>query len=246
MTDGSIETGNIQILGRQMPFAFPKGDLLRNLVGWILSGQEYPVLALPEFRPTVIVDIGANVGATALFFHSHYPEETIHCFEPSSLCYGCLDRNTDGFPGLHAHHLGLYDRDYETVLYEGHGQPAQNSVVISPGREEHGETIRRAAAGPALDVLELGDISILRLDTEGCEVPILESPGACIDRTGRIYVEYHNKADRRIIDAMLTDRFVLLAARADRLHVGTMVYLGRHWLERVPSLNALRIDRPDL
>lgn len=244
MTGGAIETGNIRILGREMPFVFPKGDLLRNLVGRILSGQEYPVLALPEFRPAVIVDIGANVGATALFFHSHYPEATIHCFEPSSLCHGCLARNTERFPGLHAHHLGLYDRDCETVLYEGHGQPAQNSVVISPGTEEHGETIRLAAAGPALDALGLGDISILKLDTEGCEVPILESLGARIDRTDLIYVEYHNEEDRRIIDGMLTDRFVLFAARADRLHVGTMVYLGRHWLERVPSLDALRIDRP--
>jgi FkbM family methyltransferase len=244
--NGNIETGNIRLLGREVAFTFPKGELLRTLIGRILSGQEYPILTLPEFRPAVIVDIGANVGATALFFHSHYPEAEIHCFEPSSLCHGCLARNTATFPTIHDHHLGLYDRDCETVLYEGHGQPAQNSVVSGPGTEEHGETIRLAAAGPALDALGLDEISILKLDTEGCEVPILESLGPRIDKTDLIYVEYHNEDDRRTIDTMLTDRFVLFAARADRLHVGTMVYLARHWLVRVPALDALRIDRPDL
>jgi FkbM family methyltransferase len=244
MQDGAVETGNITVLGRKLRFAFPKGDPMRNLVGRILSGQEYPVLDLPGFRPKTILDIGANVGATALFFHSHYPDAAIHCFEPSSLCHGCLAANTADFPGIHDHHLGLYDRDCETVLYEGHGQPAQNSVVLNPGTEEHGETIRLAAAGPALDALGIDEISILKLDTEGCEVPILESLVMRIDGTDLIYVEYHNEDHRRIIDGMLADRFVLFAARADRLHVGTMVYLARHWLKRAPVLDARRIDRP--
>lgn len=243
---GAMETGNIRVLGREVAFAFPRGELLRTLIGRILSGQEYPILPLPDFRPAVIVDIGANVGATALFFHSHYPDAEIHCFEPSRLCHDCLAGNTAAFPGIHAHHLGLYDRDCETVLYEGHGQPAQNSVVLSPATEEHGETIRLAAAGPALDALGIGAISILKLDTEGCEVPILESLGPRIDAMDMIYVEYHNEDDRRAIDRMLESRFVLFAARADRLHVGTMVYLARHRLERVPALDALRIDRPSL
>lgn len=116
--------------------------------------------------------------------------------------------------------------------------------MLSPGTEEHGETICLADAGATLDAFGLGDISILKLDTEGCEVLILESLGARIDRTDLIYVEYHNGDDRRIIDGMRTDRIALLAARADRLHVGTMVYLAGHWLDGVPSLDALRIDRP--
>ena len=45
---------------------------------------------LPRFRPTVIFDVGANVGQSALDFVEAFPQATIYAFEPVARTYEAL------------------------------------------------------------------------------------------------------------------------------------------------------------
>ena len=237
-------TSRITIRGKAVEFRYPESENLKTAIGNILQGREYPIMALPDYQPSVIVDVGANVGAAALFFHSAWPEATIHCYEPARDCFACLKANVKAFPTIHPHHRGLYDKDCETTLYMGFEQPAQNSVVAYAGTTDDGETIRLVGADEELRARGIKDISILKLDTEGCEVPILSDLNARLGGIDMIYLEYHSEADRREIDAMLADRFQLLWSRAERLHTGLCLYISRPMTERYPELEIARIDRP--
>jgi FkbM family methyltransferase len=237
-------TSQITVRGKAIEFRYPDSEKLKMAIGDVLGGREYPVLAFPGYQPKMVVDVGANVGAAALYFHSHWPEATIHCFEPAADCYGCLAANVKPFAQIHAHHLGLYDKSTETTLFVGYQQPAQNSVVAYAGTEEQGETIRLVAASTALAEAGIDEISILKLDTEGCEVPILTDLGPRLDGIDLIYLEYHCEEDRRAIDALLAGPFLLLSSRAERLHVGLCVYIHRRMTARYPELEIMRIERP--
>lgn len=63
----------------------------------------------------------------------------------------------------------------------------------------------------------------MKIDTEGCEVEILESLGPRLAMIDYVLVEYHNEADRRRIDQLLCD-FHVYGSRAVRPRLGTVRY----------------------
>src|SRR5262245_45720652 len=83
----------VNVHGREFDFRYPNSVYMRNVFLGILQGKEYPILPLPDYKPTTIVDVGANVGATAVFFHYAYPGARIYCYEPSAENYQCLAAN---------------------------------------------------------------------------------------------------------------------------------------------------------
>jgi hypothetical protein len=82
----------------------------------------------------------------------------------------------------------------------------------------------------------VGDISILKVDTEGSEIPILTDLGDRLDRTDFVYLEYHSDNDRRELDSLLTPHFILAAAKAHIPHRGTLTYISRRIIARWPEL----------
>jgi FkbM family methyltransferase len=168
-----IGTVNVNVQGRKLPFVFPDtGNMRRNLAD-IFSGREYPGLPMPQFKPRVIVDVGANVGASALFFHGTFRDATIYCYEPSPTNLSFLKQNVAPVERIKVFDYGLSDRDQQVQLYIGKTHYMQNSVVPNMETQERSETAELRRASTEFAHLGLTEISILKLDTEGCEVPIL-------------------------------------------------------------------------
>jgi len=211
-----------------------------------VNGWDYPLIAIPDFSPQIIVDIGANIGATALSFLKNFPAATIHCFEPARETFDYLERNTAPFPQIVRHRLGLADRAEEVRLYPGAEQCAQTSVFQTRYTRPEGEAIRLAPAAETLRHLGLTHIGILKIDTEGCEVPILRdvlqsSPGLRIDV---LYLEYHSEEDRVRIDRLLTPTYWLGHAKATKVHRGTVGYVHPRLYEGREELYSYRIVTP--
>jgi hypothetical protein len=85
-----------------------------------------------------------------------------------------------------------------------------------------------------LTELNIESISVLKVDTEGLELPILRALGNNLLKTDVIYLEYHSERDRRDLDHLLADRFVLFASQATEPDRGTVCYV------RADSLNQWR------
>ena len=230
----------LTIDGAAHDIRFPATGNMEQIVLQILSGQEYPTLRAPGWSPRTIVDIGANVGATAIFFALAFPEAQIRCFEPSVTTFRHLADNTAWLPQVRVEHLGLFDGVAELPLYGGTSQCAQASVSLSvETREDVTETIRLVPARDAIGPVE--GPAILKLDTEGCEVPVLRDLGDRLDAFDVVYVEWHSDRDRRRIDALLGERFALWKTKAGAVHRGTAAYLHQRVLEAHPRLGVLEI-----
>src|SRR4051812_29879707 len=63
----------VNLRGQEHDFRYPDNVYMRNVVLGIFQGNEYPLVRLPGYEPSTILDVGANVGATALYFHHAYP-----------------------------------------------------------------------------------------------------------------------------------------------------------------------------
>src|SRR5262249_4812674 len=83
-------------------------------------------------------------------------------------------------------------------------------------------------------------ISILKLDTEGCEVPILTDFLAVVPEIDIIYCEFHSEEDRRRIEAIVADRFILYWAKVDCPHLGICVYLAKALARKYPYIDSKR------
>lgn len=239
-----IRTATIRDGNNSYPLRLPALPSMDRMVREILSGETYPVYEQANDPSTTIVDIGANIGAASLFFLLRLPQAQLFAFEPVAESYALLRENLQPFPQARTVHVGLFSRDTVMDLYGGKLDCTQNSVSanLETGDVCGQITLRRASA--EFRRLGIERVNLMKIDTEGCEVPILEDLADWLPRIDQIYVEYHSEEDRLALDALLAAGFLLCRSRCDGPHRGTNLYVARRVIEADPRTALVRLSRP--
>ncbi len=121
------------------------------------------------------MDIGANVGATAVLFANAYPQARIIAFEPAPGTFGLLKSNLDGVSSVETHPHGLFDKDMEATLCQGRLDPVTRSLAEGWETGAGGDIISLKEAAQCFKSLSIDKLHILKIDTEGVECQILAS-----------------------------------------------------------------------
>lgn len=157
-------------------FQVPQDEL--GLARDVLQGHEYggvPSRLLRE--PPTAVDLGANAGAFAVYAKLQYHRRAVvHGFEPFPASVERLRRNLTPFPDAHVHPVALGKTEETASLYVHCDFSVCNSLVPDLVRARQGAvpvTVR--AAGRVWDELGLNEADVLKLDTGGSQVDMLES-----------------------------------------------------------------------
>jgi FkbM family methyltransferase len=138
--------------------------------------EEYDLSTLPDIDRPVIIDVGANVGAFSWFALQRWPGAKVYAYEPHPVTANLLRQNMTGLP------VQTYERavlktmpgSATVTLYEGVNASTEASTrddVRWPHLSQDLNKSYRVHAWPA-DRLEHADV--LKIDTEGSEVEILE------------------------------------------------------------------------
>lgn len=211
--------------GEAMEFESFGNCLSRVTAETILSGRTYPLI--PFVRDvSVVMDIGGNVGAAAVFFSLAYPDATIFAFEPASMAYGLLKANTDARANVHAHNFGLYSSNVEVPLYRGTYDSGMSSIAKSESTRDQSEQVTLRSVREWLEENSISTIDVLKIDSEGCEVPILEALKDLLPSVKVIYLEYHSDDDRKEFDRLLGDTHLLMYGQM-MVHLGEVTYVAR-------------------
>jgi FkbM family methyltransferase len=216
----------VQFGERRVPFQCFDTNLGRTVNAEILAGKIYrwPDGVAP---PRVVVDVGANVGAAALYFALSFPSAKIVAFEPAPECQPLLRENLQDFPNVKVEPYGLFDRNLRRRLFVGAQDAVTNSLGQSAYNTDAGPEVELKHAAEALFALKLTGMDCLKLDTEGSEVPILEALAPLVAETAVVFVEYHSEGDRRRIDLLLAGTHLLVGARVMGPHRGELTYARR-------------------
>jgi FkbM family methyltransferase len=189
-----------------------------------------------------ILDIGANVGAFALWARLRWPGSRIRSFEPNPGTFGFLQRNTAGLPDVTciaaAVYPGLRPREPFFARYDGDGEGGLAAYS--------GDTFEADLAGGSceVDVVEpgaLGPADVVKIDIEGGEAAVLA--GLDLSRTALVLAEFQNRRNRLAMQEHLAEAFEavvdqecpwdpLLDYRGYRRHLagdvyGLMIYARR-------------------
>lgn len=210
--------------GATIAFECPDTFDSRWTCGAILEGRTYPhVPFTSEVR--VILDVGANCGATSVDLARRHPDAIVHAFEPGSEARAYLERNVAALPNVVVHPFGLHSSDQEATLYLHETDLGQASTLLpAAGSARSEEVVLRSVAGWLAEA-GIDRVDIAKIDVEGVEVDVLESLAPVLPGVQVLYVEYDSRTARRRIDALLAPTHELYLAMLMALDQGECLYL---------------------
>jgi len=197
----SGKIGSIDIDG--VPFYYREGTSDPHLVYQILlKGKgEY---RMPEpFIASVILDIGANVGATARCFVRQFPEATIYCFEPVLENFLMLKKNTESYTNIRIFNFGLGSKTEEVQIFHSDNSSNFGGFSRFAAGSDTGTSskIKMVSCGDFFEQEQVETIDFIKIDTEGAEFDILTSmPLDKLHAAKWIIGELHDQNDFKLLD----------------------------------------------
>jgi FkbM family methyltransferase len=123
--------------------------------------------------PEVILDLGGNIGAAAVYFATRWPPAAIVVLEPDPDAFGRLVRNTRRFPRVTLLRLAAAARAGEATLYRTGYTLTSSLVDARPGAEAL--PVQAVTLDWLLDGPCGGRIDLLKFDIEGAELEVMRS-----------------------------------------------------------------------
>ena len=143
-----------------------------------------------QSEPPTIIDCGANVGISVLYFKKLFPNAVIHAFEPDPDVYKKLIQTIDsnGLKNIYTYQAAVWIKDEELVFeaegsWGGHIRDDQNAVGMKV------KTIK-------LDSLLDRHVDFLKIDIEGAETDvIMQSKELIAKNVSKLFFEWHSLAN---------------------------------------------------
>ena len=161
--------------------------------------DECRVPARPHRTPRLIVDAGAYVGYSTVYYAQAFPEARILAIEPEPGNFAQLQTNTRDLENVTLLQGALWYRNETLNILNP--EAASYSFRMASG-EQGG--IRAYTIPDLMALAETDYVDILKLDIEGAEREVFQHADAWIRHIGIICVEIHDRYNPGCTDAFLT------------------------------------------
>lgn len=195
----------------------------------VLAGTTYPAISYIRDVFTV-VDVGANIGAAALYLAATYPQATVFALEPAPEPFRLLVRNTRTCPRIVPLCYGIGTRSRRARLYHGIADSVEASVYRTARTVSHFDNVRIRDTRVFLRVNNISMVDVFKIDVEGAEVDVVRSLATHLTGSKVVYLEYHSEAGRRYCDSVMSRTHVLWRASTVMVHRGELCYVKRDLL----------------
>ncbi len=151
----------------------------------IFLDKEYDVNL--DFKPTYILDAGAYIGLSPLYFSRKYPEAKIVCIEPSEANYKLLMQNAQ-MPNIVCIKGAVWSKSGNLELVDA--QKHNGNEVI----ESDSGSIKSYSIEDIMEIHGMPHIDILKIDVEGAELEIFSKGFEnWLPKTRVIMIELHDR-----------------------------------------------------
>ena len=144
-----------------------------SIFGQIFIDNQYQ-LSL-KFKPTVIIDAGANIGLASIYFANFYLDAKIIAIEPEKNNYNLLKFNTLKYKNITPLNLALWNDDTEiNLINEGNGESGYVTKQLFNTSKNSFDTIKTITINSIIKEFKIEVIDILKIDIEGAEKELFE------------------------------------------------------------------------
>jgi FkbM family methyltransferase len=169
--------------GVQLHYRLDRGDLFSSREVWIDECYRLPQGSTPKY----IIDLGANIGVTSLWFAKNYAAAKIIAVEPSpdNARITRLNFETNGVPG-EVVEAAIGPEDGTILFNEG------SESNVGRVSEESGKTVRMVSMETVLGTLPTdAAVDVVKIDIEGSESRLLATNIGWLDRVRSLVMEFH-------------------------------------------------------
>jgi len=141
---------------------------------------------IPSKKSPLIIDCGANIGLSVLYFHKLVPDARIIAIEADPDIAAILEQNVKA-NGCHAEIIAkaAWTTDGEKISFGKAGADAGSLYSL-----ENTVTVETMRLKDLLDAQ--ADIELLKIDIEGAEIEVIKDCGASLAKADKIFVEFHS------------------------------------------------------
>lgn len=187
-----LKSGKVSIPGLQHPLFLRFNAADNTTFREIFFREEYAVQLPSTLQPEVIIDAGANIGFTTLFFIRKYPGVKIVSLEPDAGNFEYLKKNTAQYPSIKPIQAALWDKNgFIEIIDKGYGE---RGFMV----EERSTPSKPAVPSVTLTSLiqenKITSIDILKIDIEGSEKEVFSKDSEkWIPITKCLIIELHDR-----------------------------------------------------
>jgi len=134
-----------------------------------------------------ILDLGANIGLSVLYFKELFPEARITAYEAEPAIFAYLEQNVraQGLSGVKLVQGAVWHEDGELSF---HAEGSDGGRIASDGKPGN-------VSVPAFDIrgiLAAEAFDVLKMDIEGAEASVMEACRGLLDGFRYVFVEFHS------------------------------------------------------
>ena len=144
-----------------------------------------------QTKNPLIIDCGANIGLSVLYFKHTHPDAIIHAFEPDTKNYNYLAQNVSSYGWEKSVFIykQLVSDNAGFEFFEELGN-AGSKIVGEDQQNEFTAKIEKIRLKDFLKTLD-GKIDFLKLDIEGSEFEVLPDLKDLFPKIEKMYIEFH-------------------------------------------------------
>ena len=203
--------GFVQLMGT--PFRYLDTHSLAYTVDHIFNRGVYAFDCASE--TPYIIDAGANIGVSLLYFKRRFPGSRVICFEPDPKVFSTLELNarTYGIENCDLHCAALWSRN---TMLEFCAEGADAGSIKDVGGNGTPTFVRALDLRP---YLQGQSVDFLKMDIEGAELEVLRACQVELKNVKRIFIEYHSFKGR---NQRLAELFQILEGAGFRVHLNNV------------------------
>jgi FkbM family methyltransferase len=178
-----------------------------------------------------IIDCGANIGLSLIYFKTLYPNAEVIAFEPDKKIFKVLCYNIKAFQ---FNNVQLFDKavwsSATTLFFAADGSDGGRiSNNLDDETRQKIQTVR-------LREYLWKEVDFLKIDIEGAEVEVLKDCADLLNNVENLFVEYHSFVGKKQELDILLD---LLTQAKFRYYISHVGIVSRHPLEAIASISQI-------
>jgi FkbM family methyltransferase len=181
----------IVVPGLRHPIAVRSGTADASTLEKIFVWDEYDL----DYPPGVhtIIDAGANIGLSAVFFATRFPNARVIAVEPEAANYRLLERNAAPYPQVTPLRAALWSNDMQVSL----SNPSDRVDSYRFSASAEGASVQAFSIPSLLTRFGIAAVDVLKIDIEGAETEVFAGSPQWVDRVRMFVVELHGPEARQ-------------------------------------------------
>lgn len=174
----------------------------------------------------IIIDCGANIGLSVIYFKKLYPNAIIEAFEPDPNIFAALSENVNNYnpDKILLHKKAIWIND-DGIEFQSEGGFSGRI----PKEGDSNDLIKVESARLKTILQKYDEVNFLKIDIEGAEYDVLKDCNLELKKVEHIFIEYHSHVSE---SQTLHEILSMLSELGFRYHIQEAFVREKPYVER--------------